>query len=716
MFFLHHTMRRSRSVGLLGAVLAFSFLLFLPGHAAAWDVIILKTGETVEGVVKQENDKELVVNIYFSAISEMEFELRTIPKNLVVKRQTKDRPFEIYLAKRAQLKADDADGHYQLAMWCKEQKLAYEMNEELQTTLLIKSDHAEARKALGDSKAEKYLAEREKEKGVFRPFEERYIATDDVEERKAIYANLKKQGYKNPQYYLDRIARSAKQSKGQRIDVKLTYRSDKVAGQGLYTIFVPDSYDPWKPYSLVLGLHGGGAAGKAGEFVNGSGKDTMPFYTGPAGQRNWIVVCPNALRAPWHSNENDALLEAVLKEMELLYNIDLNRVYLAGHSMGGWGSWHYGPKWCTRFAAISPNSGGGSNGFSELVKTQTPVYIYHGANDNVCDVADSRQAAKSLKKGGADFIYTELPDSGHGFPQNVIEDIFKFFDMKRLCVPSGGGKSSPYVRSQGVKSSFLQEFTPDETKYLASLDAPSDDKGASAGVKKLIEQLTLGGGSADEATKKLIELKDKSAVRPLCQIAIKATNPDARRCAAGVLGELGDKTAVQSLCQALGDKEMTVRGAAAVALGKLGESKAVSSLLQALDAQGKELESKKTRGNEIEDADWQKNLEVLGQITAALGKLGAADKRVSPAIVNICVNKILLVDVNVPHDTMSSYEEPKRVTERFCLVVIGALKDLGQPATKAAVEKLMSKFSGNQQIQDVGKEAVEKLTAAEEQR
>ncbi|MDQ7778946.1 MAG: HEAT repeat domain-containing protein [Planctomycetota bacterium] len=701
-------MSRSR---LLSAIL-FALALF-PVSAEAWEVIITKTGETVEGVVVKETEEEVTVNIYFSAIPGMEYELRVLAKKMIAKRQTKDRPFETYLTKRAAIKADDADGHYQLSVWCKEQKLAAEMNDELQAALDIQPDHKDARAALGDSKADKYLADRKKEKEVFRPLEEKYVACEDQKEQKSIYAELKKQGYKNPQHYLDRIARSMKQTKGQTTDVRLTLLSDKVPG--VYTLYVPESYDPWKPYPLVLGLHGGGAAGKAGEFVNGTGKDTMPFYSGPAAKKNWIVVCPNALRAPWRETENEALLEACLKEIELSFNVDLNRVYLVGHSMGGWGTWHFGPKWCDRFAAISPNSGGGSNGIAQLVKTQTPIYFYHGADDNVCPVPDSRQAAKSLKKSTADFVYTELPTTGHGFPGNVVDDIFNFFDLKRLAVQGGGGKSAPFARSLGARSSFLMDLTPEETKYLAKLGATGDSAAAGASkTKGFVEQLSLGGRNGEEAAKKLIELADKTTLRPLSQVLLKGTSADARKFAADVLAEIGDKSVVQPLCQALADADLAVRAAVARALGKIAEPKVVPALLQALDAQGKELESKKTKGNEIEDADWEKNLDVLGWLTWSLGKLGAGDKRVHTGIVNICATKVLLADVVVPHDNLSSYEDPKTVSERFCLVVITALKELGQSTTAETVKKLMARFPACQPVQDAGKEALEKLGSTPE--
>ena len=43
-----------------------------------------------------------------------------------------------------------------------------------------------------------------------------------------------------------------------------------------------------------------------------------------------------------------------------------------------------------------------------------------------------RAAAKQLKDSDLDFVYTELPDQGHGFPESIRKDLFDFFAPRRL--------------------------------------------------------------------------------------------------------------------------------------------------------------------------------------------------------------------------------------------------------------------------------------------
>ena len=71
-------------------------------------------------------------------------------------------------------------------------------------------------------------------------------------------------------------------------------------------------------------------------------------------------------------------------------NIDADRVYLTGLSMGGYGTWSLGMAEPERFAAIAPICGGG-----ELLKIllvtparkealqKLPVWAFHGGKDPV---------------------------------------------------------------------------------------------------------------------------------------------------------------------------------------------------------------------------------------------------------------------------------------------------------------------------------------------
>ena len=50
---------------------------------------------------------------------------------------------------------------------------------------------------------------------------------------------------------------------------------------------------------------------------------------------------------------------AVVDYLKDSYNIDTRRIYLTGHSMGGYGTWRTASLYPERFAAIVPICGGG---------------------------------------------------------------------------------------------------------------------------------------------------------------------------------------------------------------------------------------------------------------------------------------------------------------------------------------------------------------------
>src|SRR4029077_16104185 len=107
-----------------------------------------------------------------------------------------------------------------------------------------------------------------------------YLAIEDAAARQKAFEELQQLGCAAPNWYCERAWRSAKEKKGRTDDRLLTFRSRE--NKGVYTLYVPESYDPWLPTPLVIGLHGGGRAGKDGKAVVGSGPSAMNFYQGGA--------------------------------------------------------------------------------------------------------------------------------------------------------------------------------------------------------------------------------------------------------------------------------------------------------------------------------------------------------------------------------------------------------------------------------------------------
>lgn len=94
-------------------------------------------------------------------------------------------------------------------------------------------------------------------------------------------------------------------------------------------------------------------------------------------------------------------------------NIDPDRIYLVGLSMGGFGTWEFTARRPELFAAAVPMAG-----FSDPNQVGTirhiPFWIFHGNADESNPVEGSRTMFELLTKAGAEVKYTEYEGAGHG--------------------------------------------------------------------------------------------------------------------------------------------------------------------------------------------------------------------------------------------------------------------------------------------------------------
>jgi predicted peptidase len=92
--------------------------------------------------------------------------------------------------------------------------------------------------------------------------------------------------------------------------------------------------------------------------------------------------------------------------------IDLNRVYLVGQSLGGFGVWDLVAKRPDFFAAAVPLCGGGD--LTRIIAARRlPIWAFHGAQDRTVPVDHSREMVAALQAVGDSVKYTEYPDAGH---------------------------------------------------------------------------------------------------------------------------------------------------------------------------------------------------------------------------------------------------------------------------------------------------------------
>ena len=207
-----------------------------------------------------------------------------------------------------------------------------------------------------------------------------------------------------------------------------------------YGVYVPTTYDDARVTPLVIALHGLGSdhmymmeynnlvelAEQHGYLVaTPMGFNERGWY-GSRGPGN-TSRDPNALpQNLGELSEKDVM--AVLAIMRRDFNVDPDRTYLIGQSMGGGGTWHIGLKYPDEWAALAPMA---AAIYSEPdvppAGRRLPVMLIHGAADETVDVQIGRRWAAKMEELGMEHVYLEVPDGTHASAgRENIGRVFEF--------------------------------------------------------------------------------------------------------------------------------------------------------------------------------------------------------------------------------------------------------------------------------------------------
>jgi polyhydroxybutyrate depolymerase len=140
-----------------------------------------------------------------------------------------------------------------------------------------------------------------------------------------------------------------------------TFISQTIQHDGLtreYSIYVPASYDGTTNFPLLFNLHGGGGTNSAWQVTS----DMRPI----ADTADFILVYPQARPDPSDGNsfnwipkvpgtfDDVPFFSSLIDTIASNYQIDQNRIYACGYSLGGDMTFELGCKLNNRIAAIAP--------------------------------------------------------------------------------------------------------------------------------------------------------------------------------------------------------------------------------------------------------------------------------------------------------------------------------------------------------------------------
>jgi poly(3-hydroxybutyrate) depolymerase len=235
-----------------------------------------------------------------------------------------------------------------------------------------------------------------------------------------------------------------------------------------YRLYVPKSYDPKVGAPLIVALHGYGgnhnyffAIAKdipalceqyGFIFVAPMGYSPGSWYGAPlsipgniprnpppAGQA--ARTAPPPPPAEPEKSPAQERFERALSEQDVMtvlglvrheYKIDPARIYLMGHSMGGFGTWFLGAKFSNIWAAIAPMSGTfGNYEFDLPALKNVPVMLSVGSTETAT-VSASKAVIDVMDQRGMTTAYYEVEGGTHGsMIAPSVPQIFAFFAKQK---------------------------------------------------------------------------------------------------------------------------------------------------------------------------------------------------------------------------------------------------------------------------------------------
>jgi len=206
-----------------------------------------------------------------------------------------------------------------------------------------------------------------------------------------------------------------------------------------YRILKPLNYNPNKQYPVHLFLHGSGERGNdnSSQLTHGGmlflKKENREKYN------SWVIFpqCSKNDRWPslstdqWNKTINNKItkpnksLGLVIKLMDEFIEkkqVDKQRIYVSGLSMGGMGTFEILFRRPNMFAAATPICGNGIPQLAKLYADKVPLWLFHGSDDNVVSPKYSLTMAKAIIEAGGSPKMTLYENTGHGSWNNAFAE------------------------------------------------------------------------------------------------------------------------------------------------------------------------------------------------------------------------------------------------------------------------------------------------------
>jgi hypothetical protein len=183
-----------------------------------------------------------------------------------------------------------------------------------------------------------------------------------------------------------------------------------------YAVTVPAGYDPARRYQVRFQLHGG-VGGRIDNKPRGSGQiGTL------AGAEQFYVIPYAWNDKPWWSDDQVRNLHAIVDDLKRRYNVDENRVVLAGVSDGGTGAYYIAMRDTTPYASFLPLNAyimvlangeiDDGHSFPNNLRDK-PLFVVNGGKDRLYPISIVEPLTRHLMKNGVEIDYHPRPEGEH---------------------------------------------------------------------------------------------------------------------------------------------------------------------------------------------------------------------------------------------------------------------------------------------------------------
>jgi beta-glucosidase len=178
---------------------------------------------------------------------------------------------------------------------------------------------------------------------------------------------------------------------------------------------------------VVVFLHGYGQCGVDNSFTINEMSNIQRYLDGaggPSGYKLLVPQCPNDVKwAEFSMNSTtctfqdkpSAALQAVFDLLDAyaaMSDVDVDRIYVTGLSMGGHGTWDAICRRPDFFAAAMPCCGGGDPACAADI-AHVPVLAVHNRGDPTIPVEQTEGIVTALRALGSDVIFEKLENNSH---------------------------------------------------------------------------------------------------------------------------------------------------------------------------------------------------------------------------------------------------------------------------------------------------------------